>query len=237
MHVAHSFLKLSSELQLLHNSFSPIFEQLIKISSKFVDGNATVEAYKKIKHIFESWRDVLRRQNSFFYIDLKEYFKDSVFMIGKNHVMQIGLGKTEDDEIKRGSSKLNIFLKGNCGLFFTDKTPEEIIPYFKEYSSPYFGNVGSISNQTLILKRGFDEHLADFPSSMESQFRQLGMNIKIDNGKFCLLDDYIVCQEGKGLTPDQCKMCKHLGINLDEFKIYIKAYLGNNGLFKEIKDE
>ena len=57
------------------NSFSPIFEQLIKISSKFVDGNATVEAYKKIKHIFESWRDVLRRQNSFFYIDLKEYFK------------------------------------------------------------------------------------------------------------------------------------------------------------------
>ena len=169
-------------------------------------------------------------------ISLKEYFKDSVFMIGKNHVMQIGLGKTEDDEIKRGSSKLNIFLKGNCGLFFTDKTPEEIIPYFKEYSSPYFGNVGSISNQTLILKRGFDEHLADFPSSMESQFRQLGMNIKIDNGKFCLLDDYVVCQEGKALTPDQSKMCKHLNIYLDEFKIFIKAYLGNNGLFKEVKD-
>ena len=57
------------------NSFSPIFEQLIKISTKFIDGNATVEAYKQIKHIFESWRDVLRRQNTFFYIDLKEYFK------------------------------------------------------------------------------------------------------------------------------------------------------------------
>ena len=158
---------------------------------------------------------------------LKEYFNDSIFMIGKN----------EEEESKEGSSKLNKYLKGNCGLFFTDKEPDDIISYFKEYSSPYFGNVGSISNQTLILKRGFDEHLADFPSSMESQFRQLGMNIKVDDGKFCLLDDYVVCQEGKALTPDQSKMCKHLGINLDEFKIYIKAYLGNNGQFKEVEAE
>ena len=167
---------------------------------------------------------------------LKEYFKDSIFMIGKNHVMQVGLGKTVEEETKEGSSNLNKFLKGNCGLFFSDKDPDDIINYFKEYSSPYFGNVGSISNQTLILKRGFDPHLNDFPSSMESQFRQLGMNIKIDDGKFCLLDDYIVCQEGKELTPDQSKMCKHLNIYLDEFKIYIKAYLGNNGLFKEVDD-
>ena len=158
---------------------------------------------------------------------LKEYFNDSIFMIGKNHVMQVGLGKTEKEETKEGSSKLNLYLKGNCGLFFTNKEPDEIISYFKEYSSPYFGNPGSISNQTLILKRGFDEHLADFPSSMESQFRQLGMNIKIDDGKFCLLDDYVVCQEGKALSPDQSKMCKHLNINLDEFKIFIKYIIYN----------
>ena len=167
---------------------------------------------------------------------LKEYFKDSVFMIGKNHVMQVGLGKTEEEESKQGSSNLNKYLKGNCGLLFTDKEPDDIILYFQQYSSPYFGNVGSISKQTLILKRGFDEHLAEFPSSMESQFRQLGMNIKVDDGKFCLLDDYAVCREGKPLTPEQCKMCKHLNIYLDEFKIYIQAYLGNNGLFKEVKD-
>ena len=167
---------------------------------------------------------------------LKEYYKDSIFMIGKNHVMQVGLGKTDEEESKEGSSNLNKYLKGNCGLLFTDKEPDDIILYFQQYSSPYFGNVGSISKQTLILKRGFDEHLAEFPSSMESQFRQLGMNIKVDDGKFCLLDDYAVCREGKPLTPEQCKMCKHLNIYLDEFKIYIQAYLGNNGLFKEVKD-
>ena len=167
---------------------------------------------------------------------LKDYFKDSIFMIGKNKVIQVALGRDETEEKKEGSSKLNKFLKGNCGLFFSDKDPDDIIEYFKNYSCPYFGNTGSISNQTLILKRGFDEHLNDFPSTMESQFRQLGMSVKVDNGKFCLLDDYIVCQKDKPLTADQSKMCKHLNIYLDEFKIYIKAYLGNNGQFVEVKD-
>ena len=167
---------------------------------------------------------------------LKDYFKDSIFMIGKNKVIQVGLGRDETEEKKEGSSKLNQFLKGNCGLFFSDKDPDDIIEYFKNYSCPYFGNTGSISNQTLILKRGFDEHLNDFPSTMESQFRQLGMSVKVDNGKFCLLDDYVVCQKDKPLTADQSKMCKHLNIYLDEFKIFIKAYLGNNGQFVEVKD-
>ena len=167
---------------------------------------------------------------------LKEYFNDSVFMVGKNHVMQVALGKTEEEEAKKGSSKLNSYLKGNCGLFFSNKEPDDIISYFNEYKCPYYGNSGSISNQTLILKKGYDEHLQDFPSSMESQFRQLGMNIKVDNGKFCLLDNYVVCQKDKPLTPEQSKLCKHLDIQLDEFKIYIKAYLGANGEFVEIKD-
>ena len=70
-----------------------------------------------------------------------------------------------------------------------------------------------------------------FPSSMESQFRQLGLKIKLDNEKFVMLDDFIVCQEGKPLNADQSKMIKHLGIQMDEFKINLQAYLGMNGVF------
>ena len=84
----------------------------------------------------------------------------------------------------------------------------------------------------MILKRGFDEHMADFPPSMEGQFRQLGIKLKLDNGKYCLLDDFTVCEEGKPLTPEQSKMIKHLGIYMDEFKIDIQAYLGENGQFE-----
>lgn len=167
---------------------------------------------------------------------LKDYFKDSIFIVGKNKVIQVALGKDgENKEPKENSSQLSPFLKGNCGLFFTNKDPDDIIAYFKEYKCPYFGNVGTISNQTVILKRGFDEHMADFPPSMEGQFRQLGIKLKLDNGKYCLLDDFTVCEEGKPLTPEQSKMIKHLGIYMDEFKIDIQAYLGENGQFEIVK--
>lgn len=166
--------------------------------------------------------------------ELKNYFSDSIFLIGKNKVMQVALGKNSEEEIKENSTKLEKYLKGNCGLFFSNEEPDKIINYFKEYNCPYFGNVGTISNQTVILKRGFEEKLNDFPSSMESQFRQIGLNVKLDNGKFYLLDEFIVCEEGKPLNANQSRMIKHLGIYMDEFKIYIKAYLGNNGEFVEV---
>ena len=165
---------------------------------------------------------------------LKNYFSESIFLIGKNKVMQFALGKNTDEEPKENSIKLEKYLKGNCGLFFSNENPEKIIDYFKEYQSPYYGNVGTISNQTIILNRGFDERLNDFPPSMESQFRQLGLNVKLDGGKFYLLDEFVVCEKGKPLNPSQSKMIKHLGIYMDQFKITIKAYLGNNGNFVEV---
>jgi len=48
--------------------------------------------------------------------------------------------------------------------------------------------------------------LEQFPPSMESQFRQLGLQLKLEGGRFYLLSDYVVCQEGEHLTPDQTKM-------------------------------
>jgi mRNA turnover protein 4 len=58
----------------------------------------------------------------------------------------------------------------------------------------------------LILKTGKPEMLEPFPPSMESQFRQLGLQLKLEGGKFYLLSDYVVCQEGEHLTADQTKM-------------------------------
>jgi mRNA turnover protein 4 len=162
---------------------------------------------------------------------LKEYFSTSVFIVGKNKVMNVAF--------KLHNNKYNIenYLKGNCGLFFSDIEPDEIIEYFSKYSSPYYAKQGTIANKTIILKRGFDENLKDFPSNMFSQLRQLGLNVKLDNGQFCLLDDYELCKEGKEITSDQSKMIKHLGIYMDEFKIYIKAYIPKNGDLIEIEKD
>ena len=46
---------------------------------------------------------------------------------------------------------------------------------------------------------------------MESQLRQLGLQVKLVDAKWYLLSDYEVCKEGKPLTADQSKMIvRHL---------------------------
>jgi mRNA turnover protein 4 len=56
------------------------------------------------------------------------------------------------------------------------------------------------------LKAGKPEELSEFPPSMETQFRQLGLQIKLEGGRFYLLSDFVVCKEGQNLTPEQSKM-------------------------------
>ena len=57
------------------HSFSPLFDKLIKISSNFSEDNIIVESYRQMQNMFNSWADILKRQNSFFCNDIKEYLK------------------------------------------------------------------------------------------------------------------------------------------------------------------
>jgi mRNA turnover protein 4 len=59
--------------------------------------------------------------------EVRNYWSSSKFIIGKNKVLQVALGKSEDDEPKLNSHKLASYLKGNCGLFFSNENPEYVI--------------------------------------------------------------------------------------------------------------
>jgi len=63
-----------------------------------------------------------------------------------------------------------------------------------------------MATQTVVIKAGQPQQLAQFPSSMESQLKNLGLQVKLESGKYYLLSDYVVCNEGQGLTPEQSKM-------------------------------
>jgi mRNA turnover protein 4 len=58
---------------------------------------------------------------------LRQYWKDSKFVIGKNKVLQVALGRTEEDSYKLNSYHLSEYLKGNCGLFFTNSDPDLVL--------------------------------------------------------------------------------------------------------------
>jgi mRNA turnover protein 4 len=61
--------------------------------------------------------------------ELRNFFSDSKFVIGKNKVMKIALGRDEEESYKSNSFRLSKFMNNNCGLFFTDKDPEYVVEY------------------------------------------------------------------------------------------------------------
>ena len=56
-------------------TFEPLFDKLIKISTSFIEDNTVTESYKQMKNMFMSWKDILKKQNEFFFTDIKEYLK------------------------------------------------------------------------------------------------------------------------------------------------------------------
>jgi mRNA turnover protein 4 len=42
--------------------------------------------------------------------------------MGKNKLMQVALGKTEEEEYKPDVHKVSANLRGTCGLFFTNES-------------------------------------------------------------------------------------------------------------------
>ncbi len=60
--------------------------------------------------------------------ELRNYWStSSKFVIGKNKVLQVALGKSEEDEPKLNSHQLSTYLKGNSGLFFSKKDPDLVL--------------------------------------------------------------------------------------------------------------
>ena len=49
------------------------------------------------------------------------------FFFGKNKVMSLALGRTEEDEYRDGLHKLSSQLHGQTGLLFTNKSKSEVI--------------------------------------------------------------------------------------------------------------
>ena len=68
----------------------------------------------------------------------------------------------------------------------------------------------------MILERGSDK-LKEFPSSMQGQFSQLGLSVKVDNSKLVILNDYLVCKSGEPLTANQAQMTV-IYFNLNKFR-------------------
>ncbi|CAM8901392.1 unnamed protein product [Rhodiola kirilowii] len=142
----------------------------------------------------------------------------SRFFLGSNKVMQVALGRSESDEIRSGISNVSKLLHGDAGLVFTNMPKEDVERLFNEYEESDFARTGSIASETVELKEG---PLEQFTHEMEPFLRKQGMPVKLNRGVVELVADYVVCEEGKPVSPEASRILRLLGVKMATFKLHL----------------
>ncbi|CAA6655470.1 unnamed protein product [Spirodela intermedia] len=151
--------------------------------------------------------------------EFREQLKSSSrFFLGSNKVMQISLGRSASDEGKPYVHKVAKFLRGNTGLFFTNLSKEEVISLFKAFEEHDFARTGSIATEKVELKEG---PLEQFTHEMEPLLRKQGMPVRLNKGVVELVSDFVVCEEGKPLSPESSRILRLLGVKMATFRLHL----------------
>ncbi|XP_058752342.1 uncharacterized protein LOC131625505 [Vicia villosa] len=151
---------------------------------------------------------------------LKE-FRDELkatsrFFLGSNKVMQVALGRSASDEIKPNLHKVSKLLRGDAGMVFTNISKEEVERLFNQFEEFDFARTGGIATEKVELKEG---PLDQFTHEMEPFLRKQGMPVRLNKGVVELVSDFVVCEEGKPLSPEAARILRLMGVKMATFKL------------------
>ncbi|KAI3898151.1 hypothetical protein C5167_012244 [Papaver somniferum] len=151
--------------------------------------------------------------------EFREQLKSSSrFFLGSNKVMQISLGRSVSDEIRPGLHKVSKLLHGDAGLCFTNLPKEEIMRLFAEFEEHDFARTGTTSTEKVELQEG---PLEQFSHEMEPFLRKQGMPVRLNKGVIELVSDFVVCEEGKPLSPEASRILRLLGNKMATFRLHV----------------
>ncbi|XP_058110330.1 uncharacterized protein LOC131253388 [Magnolia sinica] len=151
--------------------------------------------------------------------EFREQLKSSSrFFLGSNKVMQISLGRSVADEVKPGVHKVSKLLRGDAGLCFTNLPKEEVERLFEGYEEHDFARTGSVATEKVELKEG---PLEQFTHEMEPFLRKQGMPVRLNKGIVELVSDFVVCEEGKPLSPESARILRLLGEKMATFRLHL----------------
>nr|CAD1817542.1 unnamed protein product [Ananas comosus var. bracteatus] len=151
--------------------------------------------------------------------DFRDKLKSSSrIFLGSNKVMQISLGRSAAEEVKPGIHKLSKLLHGDSGLFCTNLPREEVERLFREFEEHDFARTGSIATEKIELKEG---PLEQFTHEMEPFLRKQGLPVRLNKGVVELVSDFVVCKEGKPLSPEASRILRLLEVKMATFRLQL----------------
>jgi len=169
----------------------------------------------------------------------QEWQFNGVFFCGKVKPTMVALGKDADTEYRDNlhlvSKALEHSAKGaHRGLFFTNNKPETVLPFFQKYKMTTFAKTGFVATKDYTLNKGV---LSQFVFSQEYVLKKMGLPVLLKEGRLILNQDYLVCQKGQPLKPEQCKLLELLKEPMAEFYVTIYGYWTNNEYFEYVQTQ
>lgn len=151
--------------------------------------------------------------------EFREQLKaSSRFFLGSNKVMQVALGRSVSDEIRPGLFNISKVLRGDSGLLLTNLSNEEVHRLFNAFEEYDFARTGSLANEKVELNEG---PLEQFTHEMEPFLRKQGMPVRLNKGVVELISDYVVCEEGKPISPEASRILRLMNIKMATFRLHL----------------
>jgi hypothetical protein len=163
-------------------SFGPLFDKLIKISTTYLDNSVILESYNQMKNIFNTWADVLKKQNSFFFNDVKEYLK---LLSGNYHhlrelVQYVETIKLNYTKVSKNlmNKKSELFRKQDISGWQLDENDKKNIgDFYSDRLASYKKICFKETNNVIKIKEKYGYHL----NKMISEYQRLRNINTIEN--------------------------------------------------------
>ncbi|MBA0642703.1 hypothetical protein Goklo_027050 [Gossypium klotzschianum] len=109
-----------------------------------------------------------------------------------------------------------LLLRGDAGLFLTNMPRDEVESCFNKFEENDLARTGTIATEKVELLEG---PLDQFTHEMEPFLRKQGMPVRLNKGVVELVSDFVVCEEGKPLSPESARILRLLGIKMATFRL------------------
>ena len=196
---------------------------LTQTAKKTRDHKASV--IKQVREAIDSHNDLYlfsyeNMRSSKFKI-IRSHFQDSRIFLGKNKLLQIALGKTQEDEYGDNLRQVAALTTGSVGLLLTSRPRDEVESYFHNLVEEDFCRAGAVAPCRVVITQAMVE---THPVSMVEQFRKLGLPVEVNNGRVAFVGErkeHVLAKEGETLSAETCKALVHFGVKLSEFRVQL----------------
>jgi len=166
--------------------------------------------------------------------ELRMDWKDSKIFLGKNKIMEVALGRSEQTEVKQNLHLLTARITGESGVLMTNKDRKEVQKFFDSFVQKDYARAGNVAAETVRIPEG---PLPQFSHAIEPHLRSLGLPTCLKRGVVTMLKKYKVCKRGQVLNPEQAKILKLMEIQMAEFRIILDCVWSSPDSFLVLVEE